>query len=118
MSAERRAATLDDDRPSLTCIILQRCDAAHVHLIGVLDIATVPVLERQLQEVREAGFRRLIVDLGGLSFMDSAGLRLALAWDAAARQDGFDVSFVPGEPAVQRVFEITGTSGLLRFVRS
>jgi anti-sigma B factor antagonist len=118
MSAEPRAATLDDDRPSLTCIVLQRCDAAHVHLIGVLDIATVPVLARQLQEVREAGFRRLIVDLGGLSFMDSAGLRLALAWDAAARQDGFDVSFVPGEPAVQRVFEITGTSGLLRFVRS
>jgi anti-anti-sigma regulatory factor len=50
--------------------------------------------------------------------MDSTGLRLALEWHAAAREDGFEISFVPGEPAVQRVFEITGTSGLLRFVRS
>ena len=119
MAAEPHAWNpLSDDRPALTCVVLQRCDAAHVHPIGVLDIATVPVLERQLQEVREAGFRRLIVDLGGLSFMDSTGLKLALKWHAAARQHGFEISFVPGEPAVQRVFEITGTSGQLPFIRS
>jgi anti-sigma B factor antagonist len=117
MSAEPHAWNPLDDRPALTCIVLQRCDVAHVHPIGVLDIATVPMLERQLQEVRGAGFRRLIVDLGGLTFMDSTGLELALEWDAAARQDGFEISFVPGEPAVQRVFEITGTSRQLRSVR-
>ena len=119
MSAEPHAWNpLGDDRPALTRIVLQRCDAAHVHPIGALDIATVPMLERQLRDVREAGFRRLIVDLRGLSFMDSTGLRLALKWDAAARQDGFEISFVPGEPAVQRVFEITGTSGQLPFIHS
>ena len=115
MPAEPHAKTLDDV-PSLRCIVLQRCDAAHVHPIGVLDIATVPLLERQLQDVREAGFRRLIVHLGGLSFMDSTGLRLALEWDATARQGGFEISFVPGVPTVQRVFEITGTSSRLQFI--
>jgi anti-anti-sigma factor len=58
-----------------------------------------------------------MMHLGGLSFMDSTGLRLALEWHAAARQDGFEISFVPGEPAVRRVFEITGTSGRLRLIR-
>jgi anti-anti-sigma factor len=78
----------------------------------------VPVLERQLQELREAGFRRLIVDFGGLSFMDSTGLKLALKWDAAARQDGFQICFIPGPPVVQRVFEITCTGGRLPFIHS
>ena len=99
MSAEPHATNpLDDDRPSLTCIVLQRRDAVRVHPIGVLDTATVPVLERQLQEVREAGFRRLIVDLGGLSFMDSTGLRLALRWAAAAGGTDSRSAFVPGGP--------------------
>ena len=50
--------------------------------------------------------------------MDSTGLKLALKWDAAARQDGFQISFIPGPPVVQRVFEITCTSGRLPFIHS
>lgn len=98
--------------------VLPDGDAVRVRPIGSLDIATAPVLEQQLQEMREAGSRRLIVDLGGLSFMDSTGLKLALRWDAAARQDGFQICFIPGPPVVQRVFEITGTSGRLPFIDS
>ena len=81
-------------------------------------MATVPVLERQLEELRDAGFGRLIVDLGGLRFMDSTGLNLALRWHAAAQQDGFEIGFAPGPPAVQRVFELTGVSEHLPFIRS
>jgi len=105
-----------DDEASLACVVLQSGDAARVHPIGSLDMATVPVLERQLEELREAGFRRLIVDLGGLWFMDSTGLKLALTWHAAAQQDGFDIAFLPGPPAVQRVFELTGTNEHLPFI--
>jgi hypothetical protein len=35
--------------------------------------------------------------------MDSTGLRFALKWTEAAGQGGFEISFVPGGPAVQRV---------------
>ena len=105
-----------DDEATLRCVVLQNCDAAQVHPIGSLDMATVPVLEQQLEELREAGFRRLIVHLGGLWFMDSTGLKLALKWHAAAQQDGFEIGFTPGPPAVQRVFELTGTSEHLPFI--
>ncbi len=104
------------DDASMTCIVLQSCDAAHVRPIGSLDMATAPMIERQLNELIEAGFRRLVVDLGGLSFMDSTGLRLALKWEAAARQDGFEIAFVPGPPAVQRVFEVAGMSDHVPFI--
>ena len=106
------------DQTPLTCEVVPERDAVRVRPVGYLDIATRPVFEQQLQDLREAGFRRLIVDLGGLSFMDSTGLRLALKWDAAARQDGFEIYFIPGPPAVQRVFELTGMSERVPFIRS
>ena len=107
-----------EDEASLRCEVVPERDAARVRPIGSLDLATVPVLEQQLEELRKAGFRRLIVDLGGLWFMDLTGLRLALKWHAAAQQDGFEIGFAPGPPAVQRVFELTGMSEHVPFIRS
>jgi anti-sigma B factor antagonist len=107
-----------EDEASLRCEVVPQRDVVRVDPIGSLDMATVPVLEQQLQELREAGFRRLIVDLGGLWFMDSTGLRLVLDWHTAAQQDGFEIGFAPGPPAVQRVLELTGTSDHVPFSRS
>jgi anti-sigma B factor antagonist len=109
---------LSVDEESFTCEVVPERDAVRVRPIGSLDIATGPVLEQQLEELREAGFRQLIVDLGGLSFMDSTGLRIALKWHQAAERDGFEVRFAPGRPAVQRVFELTGMSEQVPFIRS
>ena len=47
--------------------------------------------------------------------MDSTGLRLGLEWHAAAQHDGFEIGFMPGPAAVQRVFELTGTIDHLPF---
>jgi len=87
-----------------------------VSLVGELDLATVPTLDACLAELREAGFRQLIVDLSRLEFIDSTGLQLLLQYDAEARQDGFSLSLIPGPAVVQRVFEITGTLALLSFI--
>jgi anti-sigma B factor antagonist len=106
------------DEVSLRCEVVPERDTVRVRPIGSLDMATAPVLERQLEELREAGFRRLIVDLGGLWFMDSTGLQLALRWRAAAQQDGFEVGFAPGPPVVQRVFELTGMTEQVPFIDS
>jgi anti-sigma B factor antagonist len=119
MSAEPHPTTTPDgDQAPFTCEVLPERNAVRVRPVGSLDIATVPVLEQQLQELRDAGFRRLILDLGRLSFMDSTGLRLALSWAAAARQDGFEIDFMPGQPMVQRLFELTGTTDRVSFIRS
>ena len=99
-----------------------RCEVAHedgtatVRAVGALDMATVPVLDGQLAELRDAGFRRLILDLRGLYFMDSSGLRCILKYDSLARNDGFSIGLIRGPSAVQRVFQITGTSTHLPFI--
>jgi anti-anti-sigma factor len=105
-----------DDPGSLTCKVMPEREVVRVCPAGSLDVATAPVLEGQLEELREAGFRNLIVDLGDLSFMDSTGLRLVLKWHAEAQRDGFEIGFVPGPPVVQRVFELTGMTEHVRFV--
>jgi anti-anti-sigma factor len=107
-----------EDEPPLKCEVVPERDVVHVRPIGTLDLATVTVLERQLEELRTAGVRRLIVDLGGLRFMDSTGVHLALKWHSAAQQDGFRIDFAAGSPTIQRVFELTGTSELLPFIQS
>jgi anti-sigma B factor antagonist len=107
-----------NDEASLRCEVLPEREAVRVRPIGSLDIATAPVLEQQLKELRDAGFRRLIVDLGGLCFMDSTGVHLAHKWHSAARQDGFEIGFAPGPPAVQRVFELTGMTEHVPFIHS
>jgi hypothetical protein len=43
-------------------------------------------------------------------------LRSLLEWNAYANRDGLSLAFVPGPRAVQRVFDITGTVGVLPFL--
>ena len=101
---------------SLHCEVVRGDDTATVRPVGALDIATVPVLDEQLAELRDAGLHRLVLDLRGLYFMDSTGMRCVLKYDAEARNDGFSIELIRGSRAVQRVFELTGTDAHLPFV--
>jgi anti-sigma B factor antagonist len=95
-----------DDWSPFRCDVAPERDAVRVVPCGELDIATTPQLERQLRELHEAGFRRIVLDLRGLRFMDSTGLRLIMGQDALARADGHAFTLVAGPPAVQRIFEL------------
>lgn len=50
-----------------------------LNLEGRLDVGTSPALERRLQEAFDGGGRRVVLDLGGLEYVSSAGLRVLLA---------------------------------------
>ena len=98
------------------CEVEPERDGVRIAPSGPLDMATAPLLEARLAELRDAGHRRLIVDLRRLDFIDSTGLRLLLARDAEARQDGFSFALIAGPPRVQRLFELTRTLDVLPFV--
>jgi anti-anti-sigma factor len=104
------------DAEQLRCEVSRAGDVAELRLFGALDLATVPTVDARIAELREAGMRRVLLDLSSLEFMDSSGLRCILRLDGEARQDGFSLSLVPGPAAVQRVFEITRTTERLPFI--
>jgi anti-anti-sigma factor len=91
-----------------TCQVTHESDHAVVAPRGELDMATIGAVEHELRRLTEAGCRLIVLDLAGLSFMDSSGLNLVARWTAEASRDGFDFELEPGPPAVQRVFEIAG----------
>jgi anti-sigma B factor antagonist len=81
---------------------------------GELDLATAGELRSALEE--QAGtHRRVTLDLGGLVFLDTSGLRLVLETAAAARRDGFDFVVLPGSPEIQRLFELAGVTAMVPF---
>ena len=84
-------------------------------LVGELDLATVERVHARLPEIYD-GTRRLVVDLRRLEFIDSTGLRLLMTLHARARRDGFELAIVPGPPAVQSVFDVTGLRSRLPLV--
>jgi anti-anti-sigma factor len=98
------------------CESFREGGGTRLRVSGALDLATVPILEAELAALHEAGVRRLILDLSELAFMDSTGLRCILQQDAEARRDGFEFSLVAGPHAVQRVFDVTGTTARLPFI--
>lgn len=81
---------------------------AHVLLEGELDIATTPRAEADLRRLEGEGVSVIVLDLRGLTFMDSTGLRLLVAADARARESGRRLAIVRGPGPVHRVLEITG----------
>jgi anti-sigma B factor antagonist len=82
---------------------------------GEIDMATIGLLKDAIAAERAQG-DDLVIDLRGVSFMDSSGLRYVLELNRLAEQEGFALRVVRGPVAVQRVFEVSGIQSLLAFV--
>ena len=91
-------------------------DRVVVRPSGELDLTTTGVVDRELRELAGAGFDRLMVDLRGLTFMDSSGLALLLQWARTAREDGIVLELYPGAPDVMRVIDLAGVRDALPLV--
>jgi anti-sigma B factor antagonist len=81
---------------------------------GELDLASVGTLRAALDGVETPG--RLVLDLRGLSFIDSTGLRLLVVLDQRARRDGFQLTLVPPPAPVDRAIRVSGLDQVLPFV--
>ena len=83
--------------------------------IGDLDISTAPRLAAAVEAAVADGARTLVVDLAGLTFIDSTGLRWLLTLAERSRGDGLDLELVRPRPALMRLFELTATADVLPF---
>jgi anti-anti-sigma factor len=84
---------------------------------GELDLATAPQLEDALLPgLRDGG--SAVLDLRGLDFMDSTGVRVIVAAHLAAEESEGYLALVRTDPAgpVGRVLEISGLDAVLVLV--
>jgi anti-sigma B factor antagonist len=89
-------------------------DTAVLALAGELDIATVDQFSRAVEEAR-VHCTELDIDLTGLDFLDSSGLRAIVSLHNASEAQGFAYSLRGAPPRVQRIFALTGLDELLVF---
>ena len=87
-------------------------DERIVWLRGELDIHSAPELERALLHSRPAG-QRVVLDLGGLEFMDSTGLRVLLRARSAADGGRWQIFVRNVPPTIRRLFDMTGVHDAL-----
>ena len=101
---------------TLTILSERRGSAHHVAPSGELDIATVELVERALLEVERTNAETIVLDLSGLDFIDSTGLRLVI--DANERCGGRDgrLGVIAGSPAVERLLDLVGLRELLPLI--
>jgi len=100
-----------------TCQVSREDRQAIVSPRGELDMSTVGAVEKELKELRGAGVATILLDLGGLTFMDSSGLHLITRWVNEASKDGFQFELEPGPPVVQRIFDLTAMNDTLPWRR-
>jgi anti-sigma B factor antagonist len=104
---------MDRDELVFTIEVRPSGDGALVAPHGELDMGTQEELRAVLQEHAATG--AVTLDLAGIQFLDTSGMRLILETAEAARRDGFRFTVLPGTPAVQRLFEIAGVLELVPF---
>jgi anti-anti-sigma factor len=104
---------MDDDEVGFTVEVGEGAEGTVIAPHGELDIATQAELRAALERQAERG--AVTLDLAGLSFMDTSGLRLILETAEAARRGAFEFAVLPGSPAVQRLFDVAGVTDLVPF---
>jgi anti-sigma B factor antagonist len=88
-----------------------------LRLSGELDLMGVDPLERALIAAQKVGSRRIVIDLRGLTFIDSSGLSVLLrAHENGRNGAGAPIELISGQPTIQRVFEITSLTEKLSWI--
>jgi anti-anti-sigma factor len=92
-------------------------NVAHVRLSGEVDLAAVEAIETTLRPLEE-GYRTLILDLSGVTFLDSTCMRAIVSADARARKNGVELKIVRGTERVQKILYLAGLDKILPLVEA
>ena len=95
----------------MTIEIKRNAEETVIELVGRLDTTTAPALDKTINE--DIGdTKNLILDLKGLEYISSAGLRVLLAAQKKLQKIG-SMKVINVCEAVMEVFEMTGFADIL-----
>lgn len=101
------------DAAPLDVTVDDKDDVTTVRCRGELDMDTADMLTAVLNRVLTPGSRQVVLDLAGLDFLDSTGVRVLLNGLERARTVGSTLVVRRPQPIVERVLRISGIAGHL-----
>jgi anti-sigma B factor antagonist len=93
-------------------------ERAVLRLDGELDLAGVPLLEDAAEQAALDDPTTLVLDLRGLEFIDSTGLRAILSLEERCAERGQTFALVRGSEQVQRLMRMTRVDEHLKIIAS
>jgi anti-sigma B factor antagonist len=84
--------------------------------VGELDLMSAGALENEVIGLLERGIADVVVDLRGLSFMDSTGIRALLTCHGRAERENAALGIIVGDRRTRRPLEICGVLGRLHVI--
>ena len=102
---------MDSTTPYFKVKSISDGDGLLIEAAGELDAASSEQLSAALEAADPD--QPIALDLGGVSFIDSSGLRVIAAALRSAEGDGRPLRVTAASEAVRRIFEITGLQAAL-----
>lgn len=94
--------------------VQQENNTTIVRVTGSVDALTAAELSKVLTTQITDGRTNLVVDLAGVEFMSSAGLRTLLGAVKEARSNGGDLRIISTNPGVDKVLKMSGFNNIAK----
>ncbi len=98
---DRFECDINNARRGAACVLTVR---------GDIDLASAPDFETSLRTALDGSPSSIMIDLTGLTFIDSSGLRVLVSLSKEAQSRGATLGLRNVPPHAQRVLDITGLS--------
>ena len=98
--------------------VQQDSNSTIVKVAGSVDALTAAELSKVLTNQITEGHANLVVDLTGVEFMSSAGLRTLLGAVKEARSNGGDLRIASTNPGVDKVLKMSGFNNIAKVFSS
>lgn len=109
-----RAAELDLPVP-FSCELQRDPLGVRIRAAGDVDLTVARHFEARLAAARHVDAATMLLDLSGVTYMDSTGLRIVLRWHDESLRQGLDARIAAVSDAVGRLIEITDVGELLGY---
>src|SRR4051812_17639058 len=117
MSDHRSPMTRHDQpagrRSRLAVHTLRHGDSQTIELVGELDIEGAPLARRALRDACAATVHTIVLDLGGLTFMDSSGVHMIVEAQRRLSDSDRELVIARSPAQVLRLLELCGLTGVL-----
>jgi anti-sigma B factor antagonist len=87
----------------------------HLTVEGEIDLDTVSILRGKLDELKDKGVSRLILDFGDTRYVNSSALAVLVKFAETFREQGGGIALARVSPRVKLVFEMLGLLVFFKF---
>ena len=96
----------------------RRGKTAIIRLSGDLDITGADHLDACIQGLTGNSPDEVVIDLSGVTFLDSRGLRSLIRTRELGPEAGWSLKLVRGSAQVRRILDVTGLDAVFEFVEA